>query len=685
MVELRPYPFSSLVARALREHCEKQAIFDLPAKKFFRGDRERDLSVRFHGLEASTPLGPAAGPQSQMAQNIALAWLGGARILELKTVQVKDELKIPRPCIDAQTVGYNVEWSQELKLQQSLEEYVKGSMLVDVLAQAGELELAPGAERTIFDMSVGYDLAGIQSATVQAFLRGMRDATPVVERLRRELPADLARLRDLDYRSRLSDTLTLSTFHGCPPDEIERIMAWLLEEHRLNCIVKLNPTLLGKQELRRLLHDELGYTELNVPDTAFERDTRWEQALEIVGRLRALAQSLGLGFGIKLTNTLIVENHRSFFPASEREMYLSGQPLHVLAMHLVRRFRREFGGSLPISFSAGIDRKNFADAAAIGLVPITVCTDLLRPGGYGRASGYLEELGSRMEACGAATVPEFVLRSGGHATAALEALRPPAEQRAACERALSEGTGLERAAGADLFARWVQEAAVRNTEAYVEAATRDARYHADQNRKPPRKIGSKLVLFDCITCDKCVPVCPNDANFTLAMPAIDVPILKLRKAAGGWLSRETGRLVMKEKHQIATFHDFCNECGNCDVFCPEDGGPYAMKPRFFGTEHDWREAAPRDGFCVERVIGAERVHGRFGGADYLLEVRDGRAAYSGPGFALRFEVQDPVRTAAGDASDEADLGYFEIMNRLRTAVLAEDAVNYVNALHSSKP
>src|SRR5688500_20184699 len=100
--------------------------------------------------------------------------------MELKTVQIMDELKIPRPCIDMQTVGYNVEWSQELKLEQSLDEYVKASMLLEILCASGKLALAQGFDRAIFDMSVGYDLKGIQTDRVQAFITGMLDAAKVV-------------------------------------------------------------------------------------------------------------------------------------------------------------------------------------------------------------------------------------------------------------------------------------------------------------------------------------------------------------------------------------------------------------------------------------------------------------------------------------------------------------------------
>ena len=52
----------------------------------------------------------------------------------------------------------------------------------------------------------------------------------------------------------------------------------------------------------------------------------------------------------------------------------------------------------------------------------------------------------------------------------------------------------------------------------------------------------------------------------------------------------------RERHQIAVFQDFCNDCGNCDTFCPEEGGPYLEKPRFFGTLDGWHRWRDRDGF-----------------------------------------------------------------------------------------
>ena len=556
-----------------RELERSEAIFDLPARKFVLGDARRDLAVRFHGQVAATPFGPAAGPNTQLAQNIVLSWLAGGRIVELKTVQVKDDLVIPRPCIDMQTVGYNVEWSQELKLEQSLEEYVKASMLIDMLVSSGRLPLAAGHTDVVFDMSVGYDLAGIRSGRVRAFVDGMRDAGAIIDRLRREIPAEHAALRDLPFPTRISDTLTLSTFHGCPPAEIERIVDFLLRDTGVHVIVKLNPMLLGPAETRRLLHDRLGYHDLRVPDRAFARDTTWAELTDFVGRLGETAAAHALGFGVKFTNTLIVENHRDFFPATERDMYLSGQPLHVLAVELVRRFRDEFGDRYPISFSAGVDRVNFPDVVALGVVPVTVCTDLLRPGGYARGRGYFVELTRRMREAGATTIEGFILRACGHGLAALERLGLDGPARERCARAFAAGGDLQETAGEALYRRWVAEAALLNTRDYAARVVNAERYTRAGTARAPRKIGRHLRLFDCISCDKCVPVCPNDANFVFSLPPVEIPIVVLRHQNGEWRSRPAGSLLIREPRQFATFADFCNDCGNCDVFCPEDGGP----------------------------------------------------------------------------------------------------------------
>ncbi|HTN51954.1 MAG TPA: hypothetical protein VML50_06090 [Anaeromyxobacter sp.] len=675
MAELTPVPFGVLVTRLLSELEARRSVFDLPARAFVTAPPGKDLSVSIHGHRASTPFGPAAGPHTQLAQNVVLSWLAGGRVLELKTVQVRDDLVIPRPCIDMETVGYNVEWSQELEVAQSLEEYVKAAMLVELLKARG---VASGLPDAVYDLSVGYDLAGIRSDKVRAFLDGMRDASALVARLRREIPAPWAALRDLPFPSRLSDTVTLSTFHGCPPEEIEAIARFLMEEAGLHVVVKLNPTLLGKEAVEELLRGRLGYSALRVPHAAFANDATWEQVSGFVTRLGALGERLGLGFGVKFTNTLVVENHRSFFPASERQMYLSGPPLHVLAVALVRRFREAFEDRFPISFSAGIDAGNFPDAVALGLRPVTACTDLLRAGGYARGRRYFEKLAERMDATGAADLEVYALRAYGHAEAALERLALPPAAAAACRAALAAGGDLRAAAGA-AFPAWVSQALLLNTATYAERALADPRYAAARNATPPKKIGRRLALFDCLTCDKCVPVCPNDANFTLAIPSGEVAVERLVPAARGFRAEAAGTVRFAEAHQIANFADACNECGHCDVLCPEDGGPYRLKPRFFGSAAAWAATPALDGFAFEAIPDGLRMHGRFEGRAYLLESGGSRVRYQGEGFDLRLDPADPAGTAEGHADGPVDLTFLRIMERLRDAIRAGGAGSWVGA------
>lgn len=635
MTGLTPIPLSVLARRMFTELERNGSIFDLPARRFVLGDTGRDLSVEVHGRRAAAPFGPAAGPHTQLAQNIVLAWLSGARIIELKTVQIIDELEIPRPCVDMATIGYNVEWSQELRLSQSLEEYVKAWMLIHALVASGKLALAPGFADTVFDMSVGYDLRGVKSAPMRAFIEGLKDASAIIDRLRPEMPGAF---RDPAYPTRISDTLTLSTFHGCPPEEIESIADHLMREHGLSVVVKLNPTLVGRADMRAILNERLGYTELRVPDEAFAKDATWEQATGIVERLEATAKSLGVGFGVKFSNTLIVENHRDFFPASERVMYASGAPLHVLAIELVRRFRRRFGDRIPVSFSAGVDERNFAKVVALGLVPVTACSDLLRSGGYGRAWRMFEQLRKEMDAVGATDLADFIRLASA---------------------ALGEG--------ADLSA-----ARIANTETYADAVLADPRYGRAATNTPPRRVGTDLKLWDCLTCDKCVPVCPNNANFTLPIAkGTEIPTATATKFGDVWTVTPGEPVILAKPHQIANLADACNECGNCDVFCPESGGPYRVKPRFFLDAATFERQSSRDGLLISDDVIRARVEGR----DYRVE-RGARVRFIGPDFDVGFDPTDPAGTITGEGAS-VDLGLCSTLLTLVRGVEAGE--NWISA------
>ncbi|MBM4167495.1 MAG: glutamate synthase, partial [Ignavibacteria bacterium] len=597
MAELVPIPFEKLLKRIYYEYERNDSIFDLPSRKFYRANPELDLSVSFCGNIASNPVGPAAGPHTQLAQNIILSWLAGARMLELKTVQLNDRLQLSRPCIDITTIGYNTEWSQELLLDESLREYVKASMLVEILEaskilseehraksiERGEWnkeifnsnptsQIAHLKPRTVFDISVGYDLHGIQSKEIRAWLNVMKNASTIIGGLRKEIPDEFSSFRNFDFKTEIGNSITLSTFHGTPANEIERICEFLLCEMDFNVIIKMNPPMLGKEKLEHLLFEKLGYTNVEVNPKVYDVNISFADAIDVVKCLQTVAAKKNKTIGVKFGNTLEVFNKGNFL--KENVQYLSGQPLHVLHLALVNEWRKIFSGEFPVSFSAGVDANNFADCVAIGLVPITTCTDLLRPGGYGRLPQYLLNLERRMKDVGAKTIDEFIVKSNYE-------LRIRNYELGSGELATRNSQLNTDSHTSHIPHR--TSAIIQNTTLLIEKSITNPRYHFSSNYKPPRKIGSHLVLFDCISCDKCIPVCPNDANFYFEIEPTEIHFNNIEIANGSWKEIDGGIFSVKDKHQIANFADACNECGNCDVFCPEDGGPYIEKPRFFGS------------------------------------------------------------------------------------------------------
>ena len=390
---------------------------DLPNKQLFGIDRELffmpkpddPFRMERYGKVLETPLGVAAGPHTQLAQNILSAWLCGARYIELKTVQVLDELNVAKPCIDMADEGYNCEWSQELKLDQSFEEYLKAFVLLYVLRDMLNLpvEAEPGkGPGFIFNMSAGYNLEGIKSPAVQRFLDRMENAEEDVKRIKAGLAPLYPAIEKMPSPARLSDNLTVSTMHGCPPDEVESIGRYFITERKYNTTIKLNPTLLGPERLRDILNTQLGY-DVCVPDEAFGHDLKYNDGVAIIRNLAAAAETAGVAFGLKLTNTLETANEKQNLPRSEGMVYMSGRSLHPISINLAERLQQEFDGKLDIAFSAGVDTFNVADTLACGLRPITMSSDILKPGGYGRLHQYLDTLRAEMRKAGAHTIAEW--------------------------------------------------------------------------------------------------------------------------------------------------------------------------------------------------------------------------------------------------------------------------------------
>ncbi len=469
------------------------SIFGIHQDLFFQPAASDPFRLKRYGQVLETPIGVAAGPHSQLSQNIIAAWLTGARYMELKTVQVLDELEVTKPCIDMRDEGYNCEWSQELKLEDSFHEYLNAWIILHLLNHKffGNSGQSRGF---IFNMSVGYNLEGVISPPIQRFLDQMENCSvELAEKIQCLIPV-YPEIETLEISNRISDNITISTMHGCPPEEIEKIGRYFIEERKLHTTIKLNPTLLGKDRLRDILNQRLGY-DIIVPDEAFDHDLKFDVGLQLIRNLQQSAAKAGVEFNLKLTNTLETENSHHNLPENEKMLYMSGRALHPLSVNLAARLQQEFNGELDISFSAGIDFQNVMEALAGGLTPITVCSDLLKPGGYGRLYQYIEKVRFGFKETSSESIEDFIQATAGNHQ--------------------------------DL-----KNAVLTNLVRYAEDVLDQKTYESQNFPFDSIKTGRELTVFDC-TGAPCIPTCPTGQ---------DIPSYMRHTAAGNDL--EAYKVIM---------------------------------------------------------------------------------------------------------------------------------------------
>jgi putative selenate reductase len=536
---------------------EKQGqIFGIRKELFFVPQSSDVFKMTRYGQELETPIGVAAGPHTQLAQNIISAWLTGARYIELKTVQTLDELEVTKPCIDMTDEGYNCEWSQELKLEQSFNEYLNAWIILHILKDKFRWG-NPDSRGFIFNMSVGYNLEGILNSNVQAFLDKMVDGAAEKEAKIDALAKIYPRVKDLEIPDSMSDNITISTMHGCPPDEVEKIGRYFIEERKLNTTIKLNPTLLGARHLRNILNDELRF-DVDVPDEAFAHDLKYDAGVALITSLLESAAKIGVEFNLKLTNTLETTNNDQSLPQNENMVYMSGRALHPISINLARKLQRDFNGELDISFSAGTDCFNVADVLACNLRPVTVCSDILKPGGYGRLGQYLDEIAKNISAAAADSIETFITTKG------------------------QDGD--------------LKQAGQANLDTYAMTVLDDEAYKKSSFPYENIKTARQLTAFDCVKAP-CVSTCPASQ---------DIPGYMYHTAKGDY---------RKAMDVILETNPFPNMQGMvCDHLCQfkctrmNYDNPLLIREikRFIAQKHDHNvphKSAPSNGLKVA-IIGA---------------------------------------------------------------------------------
>ena len=141
-----------------------------------------------------------------------------------------------------------------------------------------------------FELSVGYDLAGIQSDRMTAFIAGMLDAEDVIDDLRREIPGPFGHLRDVPVPSRLVDTRH--------PEHLPRLPARRDRGHRRTPDDRPRPGRDRETESRpcwgRTRSGRSCTTAWATPMSplvpeAFAADLKFDRALEMIDRLEEFA------------------------------------------------------------------------------------------------------------------------------------------------------------------------------------------------------------------------------------------------------------------------------------------------------------------------------------------------------------------------------------------------------------
>ena len=258
-------------------------------------------------------------------------------------------------------------------------------------------------------------------------------------------------------------------------------------------------------------------------------------------------------------------------------MYMSGAPLHVLAMNLVQKFREHMREPIPISFSGGLDAHNVA-----------------RRGGHElRPRHHLHGPAAARRLWPADPLPGESGRGDARAG------RDRTSRISCCDTAGRPGGGGD-----------VDAAGLLNTPILVAEATANPRYAWERNKGVPRKIGSKLWLYDCINCDKCVPVCPNDANFVYETRAVDHRVRQLRTAARRRPPRAGRRAARGEGAPVGQLRRRLQRLRQLRRLLPGRRRPVRGEAALLRQPRDLQKHAGANGFYIDWATQHDPRHDR---------------------------------------------------------------------------
>ena len=154
--------------------------------------------------------------------------------------------------------------------------------------------------------------------------------------------------------------------------------------------------------------------------------------------------------------------------------------------------------------------------------------------------------------------------------------------------------------------------------------------------------------IDChLLCSQCVAVCPNLAFLTYRQKPLDLALPTLVARQGRVVAERPAPYRVHQRFQVAVLTDFCNECGNCETFCPTAGAPYRDKPRLYISRSEF-EAQSDNAFRLFRDQGTWGLQARWGGLTHEIALNHD-LRYRAPGWSVELDARSfAVRKAQAD-------------------------------------
>lgn len=389
----------------------RKEIFDIPEKLFYRHWYHKTLYTEKYGKTLHNPIGLASGPLTQLAQNIITGWLCGARVIELKTIQPDANTQVLKPSIHIADVAIHTEATHEMEPEAAYEQFLNAWIIIHILHHKLFMgHKGPDSIGTIFVMSLGYTLTDIRSEKIQWFIEKMMNCNIEKHEKIKQLKSIYPAIEKIDIPDEISNAFTINTFPGCSAREIEYACKFLMIDKKLHPTVKLDPILMGYNSVQAILESENSF-DIELSDEKIQESINYLDALKLIDNLQSTAREMELELTIKLSNGLMCKNPSRRIPSGAAHVYLTGNALHPIAVNLAAKMQSKYGGMLNMSFSGGADCFNIANLLMSGFSTVTVCTDLLKPGGYGRLHQYFQELATIFSNYQVKTIKELILKS----------------------------------------------------------------------------------------------------------------------------------------------------------------------------------------------------------------------------------------------------------------------------------